>query len=79
VKPSHKIRPVFDDPNVVSTAGLAPALLLAESAGLYDLLEGLSVPSASASAKTAAVIGGMLAGADSIDDLDLGLWLGFNA
>jgi len=38
---------------------------------LYDLLEGLSVPSASASAKTAAVIGGMLAGADSIDDLDL--------
>ena len=71
MKPSHKIRPVFDDPNVVSAAGLAPALRLAESAGLYELLESLSVPSASSSAKVAAVIGGMLAGADSIDDLDL--------
>jgi hypothetical protein len=71
VKASHTIRPVFDDPNVVSTAGLAPALRLAESSGLYDLLEGLSVPSPNAGAKTAAVIGGMLAGADSIDDLDL--------
>ena len=71
MKPSHKIRPVFDDPNVVSAAGLAPALRLAESAGLYELLESLSVPSASLSAKVAAVIGGMLAGADSIDDLDL--------
>ena len=71
MKPSHTIRPVFDDPNVVSTAGLVPALRLAESAGLYDLLDGLSVPSANAAAKTAAVLGGMLAGADSIDDLDL--------
>lgn len=71
MKPSHTIRPVFDDPNVVSTAGLAPALRLAESAGLYDLLEGVSVPSANAAAKTAAVLGGMLAGADSIDGLDL--------
>lgn len=71
MKPSHTIRPVFDDPNVVSTAGLAPALRLAESAGLYDLLDGLSVPSANASAKTAAVLGGMLAGADSIEDFDL--------
>ena len=71
MKASHTIRPVFDDPNVVSTAGLAPALRLAESSGLYDLLEGLSVPSPNSGAKTAAVIGGMLAGADSIDDLDL--------
>jgi hypothetical protein len=71
VKPSHTIRPVFDDPNLVSAAGLVPALRLADSAGLYDLLDGLSVPSANAGAKTAAVIAGMLAGADSIDDLDL--------
>jgi hypothetical protein len=71
VKPSHTIRPVFDDPNLVSTAGLVPALRLAESAGMYDLLDGLSVPSPNAGAKTAAVIGGMLAGADSIDDLDV--------
>ena len=71
MKPSHTIRPVFDDPNVVSTAGLAPAVRLAESAGLYDLLGGLSVPSANATAKTAAVLAGMLAGDDSIDGLDL--------
>jgi hypothetical protein len=71
VKPSHTIRPVFDDPNLVSAAGLVPVLWLAESAGMYDLLEGLTVPSPNASAKTASVVGGMLAGADSIDDLDL--------
>lgn len=71
MKPSHKVRPVFDDPNLVSTAGLVPALRLAESAGLYDLLDGLTVSSPHAGVKTAAVVGGMLAGADSIDDLDL--------
>ena len=71
MKPSHTIRPVFDDPNLVSAGGLVPALRLAESAGVYDLLGGLSVPSANAAAKTAGVVGGMLAGADSIDDLDL--------
>jgi len=71
VKPSHTIRPVFDDPNLVSAAGLGPALRLAESAGFYDLLDGLSVTSPNAAAKTASVVGGMLAGADSIDDLDL--------
>ena len=71
MKPSHTIRPVFDDPNLVSTAGLVPVLALAESAGLYDLLTRLSVPSPNAGAKSVAVIGGMLAGADSIDDLDL--------
>jgi len=71
VKPSHTIRPVFDDPNLVSAGGLVPALRLAEAAGLYDLLGGLSVPSPNAAAKTAGVVGGMLAGADSIDDLDL--------
>jgi hypothetical protein len=71
VKPSHTIRPVFDDPNLVSEAGLVPALRLAESAGFYDLLDGLSVPSPNAVSKGASVVGGMLAGADCIDDLDL--------
>ncbi len=55
----------------MSSAGLVPALRLAESAGFYEFLDGLSVPSPNAGAKTAAVVGGMLAGADSIDDLDL--------
>lgn len=71
MKPSHTIRPVFDDPNLVSAAGLVPMLRLAESGGLYDLLEGLSVTSPNPVAKTTSVLGGMLAGADSIDDLDL--------
>lgn len=71
MKPSHTIRPVFDDPNLVSAAGLVPALRLAESAGLHDLLEQqLSVASPHAAAKAACVLGGMLAGADSIDGLD---------
>lgn len=72
MKASHTIRPVFDDPNLVSDAGLVPVLGLAESAGLHDLLdEQLSVASANAAAKATSVVGGMLAGADSIDDLDL--------
>lgn len=71
MKPSHTIRPVFDDPNLVSAAGLVPALRLAEAAGLYELLDGLSAPSPNAGAKTASVVAGMLAGADCIDDLDL--------
>ena len=71
MKPSHTIRPVFDEANLVSAAGLVPALRPAKAAGLDDLLAGLSVPPPNAGAKTTAVIGGMLAGADSIDDLDL--------
>jgi hypothetical protein len=72
VKASHTIRPVFDDPNLVSAAGLVPVLRLAESAGLHDLLEArLSVGSPNATAKVSSVVAGMLAGADSIDDLDL--------
>lgn len=72
MKASHTIRAVFDDPNLVSAAGLVPLLRLAENAGLGELLgRHLSVPSPNAAAKTAAVVAGMLAGADSIDDLDL--------
>jgi hypothetical protein len=57
---------------VVSDAGLVPVLRLAEAAGLHDFLaEQLSVASPKATAKAASVVGGMLAGADSIDDLDL--------
>ena len=45
---------------------------LAETAGLHDLLDQhLSVDSPAATVKTACVVAGMLAGADSIDDLDL--------
>ncbi|WP_155859418.1 hypothetical protein [Cellulomonas sp. KRMCY2] len=44
--------PVFDDPNLVSSAGLVPLLELAGRAGLDGLLaEHLSVPSANAADK----------------------------
>ena len=72
MRASHTITPIFDDPNLVGSAGLVPALRLAESAGLYDLLaQHLSVESPNRVAKAGCVIAGMLAGADSIDDLDV--------
>jgi len=72
VRASHTITPVFDDPNLVSASGLVPVLQLGESAGLSDLLaEHLTVGSPNAGVKVGCVIGGMLAGADSIADLGM--------
>ncbi len=66
---------VFDDPNLVSAGGLVPVLALADSAGLRELAdEHLSVPSdkgANSGLKVASLVGGMVAGADSIDDMAL--------
>lgn len=65
----------FDDPNLVSAGGLVPVMALAESAGLRDLAdEHLTVPAdkgANAGLKVASLVGGMVAGADSIDDMAL--------
>ena len=65
----------FDDPNLVSSAGLLPVLALADRAGLRDLADGhLTVPTdkgANAGLKVASLVGGMVAGADSIDDMAL--------
>jgi Transposase DDE domain group 1 len=56
----------------VGSAGLIPLLRLAESAGLHELVEEhLSVDAANPVAKTGSLVAGMLAGADSIDDLDV--------
>jgi hypothetical protein len=71
---SHN-RPVvsacFDDPNLVASAGLAPVMKLAGDAGLRRLAdERLTVPTdkgANAGLKLASLVGGMVAGADSID------------
>lgn len=78
MKLSHTSRATsvaFDDPNLVSAGGLVPVLALAESAGLRDLADQhLSVPTdkgANAGLKVASLVGGMVAGADSIDDLAL--------
>src|SRR5450759_2653279 len=66
---------VFDDPNLVSSAGLVPVLALARSAGLGRLADQhLSVPTdkgANPGLKVASLVAGMGAGADSIDDMAL--------
>jgi hypothetical protein len=66
---------VFDDPNLVSSAGLVPVLALARSAGLQELAkQHLTVPSdkgANAGLKVTSLVAGMVAGADSIDDMHL--------
>ena len=71
----HGFAAVFDDPNLVSCAGLAPVLQLAERAGLHDLIgEHLHIGKAggvNAHLKVPALVAGMVAGADSIDDMDL--------
>ena len=76
MQPCHTPRAtsaVFDDPNLVSSAGLVPVIALARAAGLTALAtEHLSVPSdkgANAGLKVASLVAGMTAGADSIDDM----------
>lgn len=72
---SHEFTAVFDDPNLVSCAGLAPVLALAERAGLHQLVGQrltLAGPgTANAPLKVSALVAGMVAGADCIDDMDL--------
>ncbi len=71
----HTLDPVFDDPNLIAFGGLPAVLTLAEQAGLHDLVdEHVTVPGtagANASVKVTAIIAGMIAGADSISDLDV--------
>jgi len=66
---------VFDDPNLVSCAGLAPVVALAQRCGLSELVADKLTLSAkggvNAHLKVPALIAGMVAGADSIDDMDL--------
>ena len=63
---------VFDEGSLVSCAGLAPVLALAERAGLSQLLaERVTVASPNAALKVTALVAGMVAGADSINDMDL--------
>ena len=79
---SHAFRAgsaMFDEDNLVSHAGLVPLLELAEQTGLSRLLgehvrfvdERVRSGAANATAKLTAIIAGMAAGADSIDDLDI--------
>jgi hypothetical protein len=70
-----KIHATFDDPNLVSRAGLVPVMALAQRAGLGDLVdEHVRVGhrcGVNAQVKVPGIVAGMVGGADSIDDLDL--------
>ena len=70
---------VFDDENLVSCAGLVPVMGLAERTGLTELIgervrfKSCKVASAGVNpaGKVSAIVAGMAAGADCIDDLDV--------
>jgi len=70
---------VFDDGNLVSSAGLVPVMTLAAQTGRSRLLEEkvrIAVPritsgAANPAPKLATLIAGMCAGADCIDDIDI--------
>ena len=65
----------FDDPNLVSHAGLVPVMALGQRAGLADLVAEHVRPGGAcgvnARVKVACLVAGMAAGADNIDDMDL--------
>jgi len=71
----HVESAVFDDPNLVSCAGLGPVVALAEQCGLPQLVAAqLTLPAkagVNAHLKVPALVGAMVAGADSIADTDL--------
>ena len=71
----HGFTAEFDEPNLVSSAGLAPVLLLAERAGFQDLVgEHVQIAKpggVNAQLKIPSLVAGMIVGADSIDDMAL--------
>src|SRR5262245_41821762 len=78
---SHAVSAVsaaFDDANLVACAGLVPVMRLAQRCGLASLVVdkvklggAKNSAGAAADAKVTSIVAGMVAGADSIDDLDL--------
>jgi len=72
---ASRTRALFDDPNVVSCAGLVPVMGLAQSCGLHGLLAALvhlgTSIGTNPAGKITAIVAGMVTGADSIDDLDV--------
>jgi len=75
VRVCHIIEPVFDDPNLVAFGGLPAVMGLGEQAGLHELVaQHVTVPGSAgsnAAIKVAGLVAGMVAGADSISDLDM--------
>lgn len=70
-----RVSSVFDEPNLVSCAGLAPVVALAGRVGLDRMVgEALTLREpggVNAVVKVPALVAGMVAGADSIEDMDL--------
>lgn len=70
----HNISAVFDGPNLVSCAGLIPVMALAARAGLHDLaathVRVPGSPGSNPAIKVAALVAGMVAGADSVEAMD---------
>jgi len=70
-----KTHAAFDDPNLVSRAGLVPVMALAQRAGLADLVaEHVRIGhrcGVNAHLRVPCLAAGMIAGADSIDDMGL--------
>ena len=67
----------FDDPNLIADAGLVLTVALAEQVGLPELVaehvaivDAVNSAGANPAAKVMSLLAGMVAGADSIDDVD---------
>ena len=75
VRASHELSRMSvsdDEPNLVPAAGLLPAAALAQKLGLAELVEArvrLAEHGANGGTKALSVVGSMLAGGDSIDDV----------
>src|SRR5947199_2327452 len=68
---------VFDDPNLIADGGLVSVVALAEQVGLPELVADLvtitgaaNSAGANPAAKVMSLVAGMVAGADSIEDMD---------
>ncbi|HEY3942801.1 MAG TPA: IS1380 family transposase [Acidimicrobiales bacterium] len=77
MRASHELAGVsvsYDEANLVSAAGLLPTAGLAQKLGLAELIEArvrLAEHGANCGTKALSVVGSMLAGGDSIDDIAL--------
>ena len=77
MRASHELSRVSvscDEENLVSVAGLLPAAALAQKVGLAELVEArvrLASHGANSGTKALSVVGSMLAGGDSIEDVAL--------
>jgi Transposase DDE domain group 1 len=67
----------FDDPNLIASAGLVPVIALAEQVGVPQLVteqlrieDAANAAGANPAAKVMSLLAGMVAGADSIEDVD---------